>query len=89
VTGRGLRTPEYTYAVSVPKAPGWRAAGNAEKYIEYALYDNLADPEQQVNLAGRQPYQQIAAELRRRLLARMKEAGDPPATIEPAWFPYV
>jgi arylsulfatase A-like enzyme len=88
VTGRGLRTPEYTYAVSVPKAPGWRAAANAEKYVEYMLYDNQADPYQHTNLAGRAPYQQIAAGLRRRMLARMKEAGDPAATIEPAWFPY-
>lgn len=88
VTGRGLRTPEYTYAVSVPKAPGWRAAANAEKYVEYVLYDNAADPAQMVNLAGRAPYQQVTAELRRRMLARMKEAGDPAATIDPAWFPY-
>jgi arylsulfatase A-like enzyme len=88
VTGRGLRTPEYTYAVSVPKAPEWRAAANAEKYVEYMLYDNLADPAQMVNLAGRAPYQQVTADLRRRMLARMKEAGDPPATIDHAWFPY-
>jgi arylsulfatase A-like enzyme len=88
ITGRGLRTPEYTYAVSVPKAPGWRAAANAEKYVEYMLYDNLADPAQLVNLAGRAPYQQVTADLRRRMLARMKEAGDPAATIDPAWFPY-
>ena len=88
VTGRGLRTPEYTYAVSAPKAPGWRAAANAEKYVEYVLYDNHADPWQHVNLAGRTPYQQVTAGLRRRMLARMKDAGDPPAAIEPAWFPY-
>src|SRR6185312_5598659 len=24
ITGRGLRTPQYTYAVATPKAPGWR-----------------------------------------------------------------
>jgi arylsulfatase A-like enzyme len=89
VVGRGLRTPQYTYAVSSPKAPGWRNAANAEKYVEYVLYDNQADPAQQVNLAGRQPYQQIAADLRKRMLARMKEAGDPQSTIDPAWFPYV
>jgi len=88
VVGRGLRTPQYTYAVSSPKIPGWRNAANAEKYVEYVLYDNHADPAQQVNLAGRQPYQQITAELRKRMLARMREAGDPAAAIEPAWFPY-
>ena len=80
VTGRGLRTPEYTYAISAPKAPGWRAAANAEKYVEYVLYDNNADPYQHVNLAGRAPFQRVTADLRRRMLARMKEAGDPAAT---------
>ena len=87
-TGRGLRTPQYTYAVSAPKLPGWKVVPSAEKYVEYILYDNYADPYQQVNLAGRVPYQAVAADLRKRLLARMKEAGDAPATIEPSWFPY-
>jgi len=88
VTGRGLRTPQYTYAAMAPKIPGWRAVKGAEKYVEYILYDNYADPFQQVNLAGRATHQKVAADLRQRLLARMKEAGDTAATIEPAWFPY-
>lgn len=87
-TGRGLRTPQYTYAVLAPKEPGWKMAPGASRYVEYVLYDNYADPYQQVNLAGRAPYQQVAADLRKRLLARMSEAGDPAATIEPSWFPY-
>jgi arylsulfatase A-like enzyme len=87
-TGRGLRTPQYTYAVAAPKVPGWKVVQGAEKYVEYMLYDNYADPYQHVNLAGRTPYQPVLTDLRRRLLARMKEAGDPAATIEPAWFPY-
>ena len=45
-------------------------------------------PYQQVNLAGRVPYQKIATELRQRLLARMREASGERATIDPAWFPY-
>jgi len=87
-TGRGLRTPQYTYAVAAPKVPGWKLVAGAEKYVEYMLYDNYADPYQHVNLAGRTPYQPVLQDLRRRLLARMKEAGDTPATIEPSWFPY-
>ena len=87
-TGRGLRTPQYTYAVAAPKYPGWQVVPSAEKYVEYMLYDNYADPYQQVNLAGRVPYQAVAAGLRKRLLTRMQEAGDAPATIEPSWFPY-
>ena len=88
VTGRGLRTPQYTYAVMAPKQPGWKSAAGADKYVEYVLYDNYADPYQQVNLAGRAGYQQIAKDLRERLLARMREAGNPPAAIDPCWFPY-
>lgn len=88
VTGRGLRTPQYTYVVMAPKTPVWKAVPGADKYVEYALYDNYADPYQQVNLAGRVPYQQIAADLRQRLLARIQEAGGARPEIEPSWFPY-
>ncbi|MCU1236495.1 MAG: sulfatase [Candidatus Solibacter sp.] len=88
ITGRGLRTPQYTYAVAAPKFPGWRAAPTVDKYVEYMLYDLHSDPFQQVNLAGRAPYQKIATELRQRLRARMREASGEQAAIEPAWFPY-
>lgn len=88
VTGRGLRTPQYTYAVMAPKQPGWKAVPSAERYVEYMLYDNYADPFQHVNLAGRTTHQKVAAELRQRMLERMREAGDAAATIEPCWFPY-
>jgi arylsulfatase A-like enzyme len=87
-TGRGLRTPQYTYAVVVPKEAGWRDAANASRYVEYALYDLYADPHQQVNLIGRPYYRKISDELRERLKARMTEAGDSPAIIENCWFPY-
>jgi arylsulfatase A-like enzyme len=87
-TGRGLRTPQYTYAVMAAKQRGWQTVPRADRYVEYALYDNFADPHQLVNLAGRAPYQDVAQDLRKRLLARMREAGDPPATIEANWFPY-
>jgi len=88
VTGRGLRTPQYTYAVMAPKEPGWKAVASAPRYVEYMLYDNYADPYQHVSLAGRTTHQQVATELRRRMLQRMRDAGDPAATIEPCWFPY-
>lgn len=88
VTGRGLRTPQYTYAAMLPRVPGFRAVPSGEKYIEYMLYDNYADPFQHVNLAGRTTYAPVAAELRKRLAARIEEAGDAAATIDPCWFPY-
>lgn len=87
-TGRGLRTPQYTYAVLAPKERGWQPVPNAARYVDYVLYDNYADPYQHVNLAGRAPYKDVAQDLRKRLLARMREAGDPAATIEASWFPY-
>ena len=52
VTGRILRTPEWTYAVAAPKRPGWKAAERSDSYVEYMLYDNKADPFQHTNLAG-------------------------------------
>jgi arylsulfatase A-like enzyme len=88
-TGRIIRTPEWTYAVSAPKRPGWKAAERADQYIEYILYDLKADPFQHTNLAGFVPLKQTCAQLRERLLARIVEAGDPRPEIEPAWFPYV
>ena len=88
VTGRGLRTPQYTYAVMAPKEPGWRAVPAAGRYVEYMLYDLAADPYQQVNLAGRVPYQKVAEELRARLIARNREATGADAKVDPCWFPY-
>jgi arylsulfatase A-like enzyme len=87
-TGRGLRTPQYTYAAIVPKTPQWRDSPQADRYVDYVLYDNYADPHQQVNLAGRATHRALAEDLRKRLLARMTEAGEPAAAIEPSWFPY-
>jgi arylsulfatase A-like enzyme len=89
VTGRILRTPEWTYAVAAPKRPGWKAAERSDSYVEYMLYDNKADPFQHTNLAGFRQTKQASEELRARLIKRIEEAGDPAPAIEPAWFPYV
>jgi arylsulfatase A-like enzyme len=88
VTGRGLRTPQYTYAVAAPKHPGWQPVPAAEQYVEYMLYDNYADPFQAVNLAGHAMYAAVSKDLRERLIARIYEAGGARATIEPSTFPY-
>ncbi len=88
ITGRGLRTPQYTYAAATPKAPGWTAVPRADRYVEYMLYDLYADPYQQVNLAGRATHRQIAEDLRQRLLTRIQESSGTAAAIEPCWFPY-
>jgi arylsulfatase A-like enzyme len=88
MTGRVLRTPRFTYAVAAPKVRGWHPVPDASQYIEYMMYDLAADPFQHVNLAGRAETQQVSAELRERLLARIAEAGGGTPSIEPAQFPY-
>ncbi len=88
VTGRGLRTPQYTYAVMAPKQPGWQAAAASDHYVEYALYDLHADPYQHVNLAGNQSYAAVSTKLRQRLSERIIESGGARATIDPPYFPY-
>ena len=88
MTGRGLRTPQYTYAAAVPKRRDWKAAPGSDQYVEYMLYDLYADPFQHVNLAGNRHSTAVAEKLRRRLAERILEADGTRATIEPPFFPY-
>lgn len=81
MTGRALRTPEWTYVVAEPDGKSHAAASS---YMEYQLYDLAADPHQLVNLAGRSETRQASSELRERLRARMVEAGESAAEIVPA-----
>jgi arylsulfatase A-like enzyme len=85
--GRGLRTPQYTYAVAAPRQSA-RLPDRADRYVEYMLYDNYADPWQHVNLAGQAPYAKVAEGLRARLIDRMREAAGETTPIVPCWFPY-
>lgn len=88
VTGRGLRTPQYTYAATAPKGRDWKAVPAAETYYDYMLYDNYADPFQHTNLAGRATHKQVLDDLRGRLLARITEASGAKPKLEPSLFPY-
>jgi arylsulfatase A-like enzyme len=88
VTGRGLRTPQYTYAAMAPKHADWKPVPGSSSYAEYMLYDLYADPYQHVNLAGRVPYAKTSEQLRERLLARIRDASGADAKIEPCPFPY-
>src|SRR5579884_1684141 len=88
MTGRGLRTPEWTYAVAAPKRRGWQPVASSDEYVEYMMYDLAADPFQHVNLAGRAEVARVAEKLRGRLLDRIVEAGDKTPGIEPPFFPY-
>lgn len=88
VTGRGLRTPQYTYAAAAPKRPGWKPVPRSDEYVEFMLYDLYADPYQHVNLAGRREYAKVSEQLRGRLGDRIFEAGNVKAAIQPPFFPY-
>lgn len=88
MTGRVLRTPEWTYAVAAPKTAGWKAVASSPEYNEYMLYNLAADPFQHVNLAGRVETRAVAAQLKDRLLARIKEASGLTPRLGPALFPY-
>jgi arylsulfatase A-like enzyme len=81
MTGRALRTPQWTYIVAEPDG---KSHSSATTYVEYQLYDLFADPHQLVNLAGRLETREIAAHLRERLLIRMREAGEEQSQILPA-----
>jgi len=84
LTGRALRTPQWTYAVAKPSRERM-----STQYNEYMLYDRFADPFQHVNLAGRTETRDISSHLRQRLIERITEAGDPKPVIDPPFIPYV
>jgi arylsulfatase A-like enzyme len=81
MTGRAIRTPDWTYCVA--DISGEKAAA-AKIYTEYQFYDQRADPNELVNLAGRQEYRVKADELREQLKKLIKNAGEPEPEILPA-----
>jgi uncharacterized sulfatase len=80
-TGRALRTPKWKYSVS---APGKKSAKASELYAEEFLYDLDKDPHERNNLVKDPALADVRLGLAERLKARIVEAGEKPATIEPA-----
>ena len=75
--GRAIRTKDFKYSVT---------AKNADKpfspvYKEDFLYDLNSDPHERKNLIKDKKYAKVKAELRKILLADMKEIGEPEAEI--------
>jgi arylsulfatase A-like enzyme len=81
--GRALRTSRWKYYVVAPDEDG-RRRPSAELYVERYLYDLESDPYELDNLAGRASHAGISRVLRERLLDKLQEAGEPPATVTPA-----
>jgi arylsulfatase A-like enzyme len=80
MTARALRTKEWTYCVI--DAEGRKTERFSDKYVEYQMYSQAADPFEQVNLAGRKEFRPVADKLREDLKTMMTAAGEPPAEIE-------
>jgi len=82
MTGRAIRTADWTYCIA--DLSGDISRPSAETYHEYQLYDLRADPDQMINLAGRQEYRTKSEELRKQLIILMAAAGEPEPRILPA-----
>ena len=82
-TGRAIRTKRWKFGVRAPESVSTHAAGS-ETYGESELYDLVADPHELHNLIHEASHEPLCRRLGERLLARVKEAGEPAATIVPA-----
>ncbi len=83
MVGRAVRTREWCYCVADRSKIGNEVPASM-RYEEYQMYNLFDDPSQQVNLAGRTAYRDQAIVLRKLLLKKMVEAGEPEAEIVPA-----
>lgn len=82
-TGRAVRTHRWKFGVTAPESTP-RDVAYSGIYHESALYDLQADPHELHNLINEQSHEELCRNLSARLLAHMREIGEPPATIVPA-----
>ena len=82
MTGRAIHTKEWTYCVA--DLSGGTSAPASASYNEYQMYDQRADPQELVNLAGRKEYRKEAEELREELKKLIVASGEPEPEIVPA-----
>jgi arylsulfatase A-like enzyme len=73
--GRAVRTARYAYCVYDPTKDPNRESGSSS-YVERFLFDNETDPAQKRNLVSSAEHASLRAELRGRLVARAREAGE-------------
>ena len=79
MTGRAIRTQDWTYCVADTSGSTKQSA--AKTYTEYQMYDQRADPNELVNLAGRKEYRAKADELQAQLKKLLVAAGEPEPEI--------
>jgi arylsulfatase A-like enzyme len=84
-TARAIRTHRWKYEISAVEAR--RDLPGAELYEETALYDLESDPYELENLIGQLPVRELCDGLRRRLVARMIEVGEPEPEVRNAEAP--
>ncbi|MDR6552911.1 sulfatase-like hydrolase/transferase [Paenibacillus qinlingensis] len=81
--GRAIRTHRWKYSISALNLNPYHDAG-ADTYVEEFLYDLQSDPHELNNLIGVVSFDNVASDLRTRLIRRMQEAGEAAPTIQPA-----
>ncbi len=82
MTGRSIRTTDWTYCVADPT--GATNTSASTNYHEYQMYDQRNDPHELVNLAARKEYRETAEQLREELKKLIVASGDPQPEIVPA-----
>lgn len=82
ILGRGIRTHRWKYAVKAPDKDGWDDMSSTT-YVEDYLFDLEHDPHELDNRITDPALDDLRAELRQRLLEKMRQAGEPEADIEP------
>lgn len=80
---RALRTERWKYCVEAMGVRG-DSAPWSETYTESEMYDLQADPHERDNRIADPTLDDVRNDLRSRLLARLREAGEPPADIRAA-----
>lgn len=81
--GRAIRTKKWKYSVKAPNEDGWKHS-SSDIYVEDFLYDLENDYYEKNNLVTDPKYLEVREELRKRLIARMVEAGENEPVINPA-----
>jgi arylsulfatase A-like enzyme len=79
--GRAIRTARWKYGVDAPGKGG--NDSHSETYAEQYLYDMEADPYEQRNVIQMDTLESVRAEMRQRLIKRIREAEGREAKIIP------